>query len=204
MTLRYVRQIFLNGLIAILPIAATAYIAIWLITGFEAMFSPLLRRLLTEDGYVPGMGVAVGIAGIFLLGLVLQAILAKRVWTLGELLLSRTPLISQLYQSLKQVIGYVSGSAQPEGTAVVLVTFGAQNTRMLGLITRDRVGFSSATQDDELVAVFLPWSYQVGGFTILVPRDAIERIDLTPQEALQFSLTAGVTGSPQRGTRKPL
>lgn len=193
MSIRYVRQVFFKGLIAVLPVAATIYIALWLVSGFEAIFSPLLRSLLTDSGYIPGMGVAVGLVGIFVLGLVLQAILARRVWSFGELMLSQTPLISQVYQALKQVVAYASGSEQPQGSSVVLVKFGAGSARMLGLVTQENVEFGSASGEEDLVAVFLPWSYQIGGITVLVSRDTIEPVNLTPQEAFRFSLTAGVS-----------
>ena len=47
--------------------------------------------------------------------------------------------------------------------------------------------------------MFLPLSYQIGGITVLVPRDALEPVDLTPQEALRFSLTAGVSTDARDG-----
>lgn len=193
MNTRYVRQIFLKGLIAVLPIAATTYIASRLIGGLEALFSSLLRTFLPDSWYLPGMGLVLGLTGIFLVGLVLQAIFARKVWNLGELVLSRMPVVSQLYRALKQVISYVSGTTAPKGSAVVLVNLADSNVRMLGLLTQDNLGFGLDQAEQGLVAVFLPWSYQLGGITVLVQRKDIEPVDLTPQEALRFSLTAGVS-----------
>ena len=139
------------------------------------------------------MGLVLGLTGIFLVGLVLQAIFARKVWNLGELVLSRMPVVSQLYRALKQVISYVSGTTAPKGSAVVLVNLADSNVRMLGLLTQDNLGFGLDQAEQGLVAVFLPWSYQLGGITVLVQRKDIEPVDLTPQEALRFSLTAGVS-----------
>ena len=201
MKIRYVRQIFLKGLVAVLPIVATIYIAIWLISSFESIFSPILRNLLPESLYIPGMGVVVGLVGIFLIGLVLQMILARKVWDLGELLLSRTPLISQLYRAFKQVVSYIGGTDQPKGSTVVLVSLGVPKVRMLGLVTQSNVRLGPEQREQDLVSVFLPWSYQIGGFTVLVHRDSIQPVDLTPQEALRFSLTAGVSQGDAPGVR---
>jgi uncharacterized membrane protein len=37
--------------------------------------------------------------------------------------------------------------------------------------------------------------YQIGGFTVFVPRSAIEPLDMSVEDAMRFTLTAGVSGS---------
>jgi uncharacterized membrane protein len=41
-------------------------------------------------------------------------------------------------------------------------------------------------------------SYQIGGYTLLVPRESITPLDLPAQEAMRLVLTAGVTAPPRR------
>jgi len=193
MTLRFFRQVFFKGLIAVLPLAATIYLMIWLVRGFESVLGPMLESTLPENAYIPGMGIGLGLTIIFVAGLALQAWLTRRIWALGERLLDRMPMVRQIYGAVKQVISYVGGTEHPQGKAVVTVRFGDLPTRLLGLVTRDDIELSPQHVKDDLIAVFLPWSYQIGGITVFVPRTSVERVDLTPQEALRFSLTAGVT-----------
>ena len=47
--------------------------------------------------------------------------------------------------------------------------------------------------DDQTVAVYLPMSYQLGGFTLMVPKDKITPVDMKVDQAMQFVLTAGVS-----------
>lgn len=192
-TMRFVRQVFLRGLVAVLPLAATIYLLIWLASSFESLLGPMLRLLLPEDVYLPGMGVGAGLIAIFLVGLALQGWLGRRIWALGELIVDRTPLVRPIYGAVKQVVSYVGGTEQPQGRTVVTVGFDELPVRLLGLVTREDVTFLSQELEEGLVAVFLPWSYQIGGFTVYVPRSALEPVDLTPQQALRLSLTAGVT-----------
>jgi uncharacterized membrane protein len=42
------------------------------------------------------------------------------------------------------------------------------------------------------VAVFLPFSYQMGGVTVMVSRDKVVETDLSVEDALRFIATAGV------------
>jgi uncharacterized membrane protein len=44
------------------------------------------------------------------------------------------------------------------------------------------------------VAVYLPMSYQLGGFTVIVAKDRVRAIDVPVEDALRFCVTAGVMG----------
>ena len=64
---------------------------------------------------------------------------------------------------------------------------------MLGGLTRNDfsdlppgVGFEGE------VAVYLPMSYQVGGYTVMVPRASINPVQMSREEAMRFVLTAGL------------
>jgi len=192
---RTVRGIFFSGLVAVLPAIATIYLVVWLVTSLEAALGAVLRYVLPAESYLPGMGLLAGLGVVFVVGLAMQAWLGRELWNLGERLLSRMPVVSQIFSAVKEVVTYVSGSAEPSGNTVVAVTIGTPGVRMLGLVTRETIDFLDSASDDT-VAVLLPWSYQVGGFPVFVPRSALEPLDLTPREALRLSLTAGVTRKP--------
>ena len=70
---------------------------------------------------------------------------------------------------------------------------------MIGLITREQFNDlpeGIGTKDD--IAVFFPFSYQLGGFTAIVPKSMITEVDLTIERGLRFCITAGnpSTGKP--------
>ena len=41
--------------------------------------------------------------------------------------------------------------------------------------------------------MYLPMSYQIGGYTVLVPRERVRPLPLGAEEAMRLVLTAGVT-----------
>ena len=66
--------------------------------------------------------------------------------------------------------------------------------RVMGLVTREN--FSDLPQgigDEGSVSVYLPMSYQLGGFTVFIPRAKLQLIDMPPKDAIRFTLTAGIT-----------
>ena len=198
---RYIQQVFLKGLIAVLPVAVTIYLVVWLASGFEAFFGTGLDYVLPEGAYLPGMGLVVGIALIFAVGLMLQMWFTRQLWEWAERLLDKMPLVRPVFSALKQVVSYVSTAERPQASRAVLVSFGDPPVRMLGLVTRESLEFVAERERDDTVAVLLPWSYQIGGIMVFVPRSAIERVDLSSQEALRLAMTGGVTSKPQAPSR---
>ena len=53
---------------------------------------------------------------------------------------------------------------------------------------------------EDLVAVYLPMSYQIGGYTIYLPRSRVIETDLTVEQAMRIVLTGGVRGQIELGS----
>jgi uncharacterized membrane protein len=69
--------------------------------------------------------------------------------------------------------------------------------RLVGLVTRERFddlpdGFEF--DEDETIAVYCQMGYQVGGYTLFVPRSSVTPIDMSVEEGLRFSLMGAVPG----------
>ena len=63
----------------------------------------------------------------------------------------------------------------------------------MGLITRDKFGdLPKDTIPDDHVAVFLPFSYGVGGFTVLVAKSQVRETSLSAEKAMQLSITGWI------------
>jgi uncharacterized membrane protein len=40
--------------------------------------------------------------------------------------------------------------------------------------------------------VYLPMSYQIGGYTLFIPREQAQPVDMSREDAMKFILTAGL------------
>lgn len=192
--IRVAGRIFVTGLLTLLPLVLTVYFTVWLITVLERFFGKQVKMLLPDWWYQPGMGLIVAIALIFGVGLLMHAWLFRRIFRRVELLLLRVPLVRSVYSALRELLG-LFGEQKGESLQVVVVTLAG--ARLLGFITReDCSGPLKPAPCEGEVAVYLPMSYQVGGYTIFVPRSALTPIDLSREDAMRFILTAGlkVTG----------
>ncbi|NIQ03907.1 MAG: hypothetical protein GWM98_29140, partial [Nitrospinaceae bacterium] len=51
-----------------------------------------------------------------------------------------------------------------------------------------------AFHQEDSVLVYIPLSYMIGGYAVLVPRKMVQPLNMSLEEAMRFTLTAGVTG----------
>ncbi len=184
---------FLKGLFTLAPILLTVYVVYWTATTAEGLLGKGIRLVVPEGSYVPGMGIAAAIVIILLFGLLLQAWIFGFLFGMAEKLLEKLPLVKSLYSAIKDMLSLFGGSDKKIGQ-VVSLEFGEPKMRVLGFVTRENLaGLPEGLNDSGHVAVYIPMSYQIGGFTALVPKSAIKPVDMTTEEALRFAVTAGVT-----------
>lgn len=183
----------LKGLVTALPLALTVYAVYWILLMAETTMSALLKPLLPKTMEAPpGLGVLTGIVLLFCLGTLMNVWLVRKLVKWGEGVLSRIPLVKTIYGGIQDMLGFFARSPE-EGEGNQAVAIEIDGKRMLGLVTQEHcaeIPDELATKDD--VAVYLPMSYQVGGFTVFVPRESVTPLDLSIEDAMRLALTAGM------------
>ena len=198
--MKSVGRTFLAGLAAIVPVVVTLYLIYWLAITSETVLGSLFRYLMPDAWYWPGMGVAAGLLLVFVTGLLMHAWLVQVLFGWGERLLYRIPLIRSVYGSIRDLFNLFSQSQEEALRQTVVVTLG--EARLIGFITRrDLSDLPPGIGTAEDVAVYLPMSYMIGGYLLIVPRSAVKPIDMSVEDAMRFAITAGIAGS--RNERKP-
>ena len=105
----------------------------------------------------------------------------------------RVPLIKAIYNPLKDLMSLIpgkSGKVRPQ--RVVLVPLPALGVKTLGLVTREDL---DELPDHNLIPVYIPLSYMLGGITVLIEKDKVEKVDIPVDQALKLSLTAWIKAS---------
>lgn len=191
-------KLFLKGLAVTIPLTLTLAIAWWLAAGAERILGRLLVMILPEGAYVPGMGLVSAIALILLVGLLSHVIIFQRLFEWGEGVLARLPLIKTIYSALKDFFDYFSGGGRQSFSKVVMVQLPGHEFEALGFVTREVFDdLPVAPRADDPVAVYLPMSYQIGGYTLYLPRSALTPVDLPFEDAMRLAITGGVTRRPE-------
>jgi len=187
---------FLRGLGIVLPIALTIYLVVWAAQAAEALLKPLALLFMPDDAYIPGSGLVLAIVLVYLAGLLVQIFVIRWLLRLGQRILERTPLVKSIYNALNDFVSYVSRRPSEDASRVVSVRL-ENDVSVIGFITDPNPTKLRAEGDPtDRVAVYLPMSYQVGGYTLLLPRERLRPLNLGVEDAMRLVLTAGVANRP--------
>ncbi len=188
----FLSRVFIKGLFTLLPMTLTIALLIWIVSKAEWAFGEPLRELLPPTLYFPGAGVALAIVVIFIAGLMVNNYLANQLVGWLETQVERMPIVKSIYAPIRDVTQLFTKNGPQQHQRVVMVKI-SEGVETMGLITRDRFhDLPAGTIAPDHVAVFLPFSYGVGGFTVIVAKTALRETLLPAEKALQLSITGWV------------
>ncbi|OOG25655.1 hypothetical protein B1C78_05985 [Thioalkalivibrio denitrificans] len=191
---------FLTGLAAILPIMITLALLWWIGSTLEQVLGGILQAILPELLYFPGLGIFAGLVLILALGFLLRAYLVRGLFDWLEGLMERIPVVKTIHGTVRDVTRLLSGDIHERFGQAVLVSFPGTDFKLVGFITReDFTGLPDNLGGDDTIAVYTPMSYQIGGYTLMLPRKRVEKLDLSLEDAMRYALTAGVSARKENG-----
>lgn len=192
---------FLQGILLVAPVALTIALVVWLGSWSEKTFGTLVKALLPIGWYFKGLGLISGILLTLAVGLTANLFLVRWAVRLVESILERIPLVTSLFQAFKDIARLFSQDADQELGQVVAVDVG--DMRLVGFVMQKEAHLPGEFADeDPRVAVYLAMSYQLGGFTVHVPRSRITPLDVPADKAMRAVLTGGSLGGASAGHEK--
>lgn len=197
--MKNITRTFLTGLVTIVPVVATIYLFLWLVVAVESFLAAAMRSVLPGLPYWPGLGMVLVIVFIFLVGLIMRTWVAQRLFSWAESILNRLPVVRTVYGPLRDFFRFLTEPKQTGLQQVVAVEVGGSNMRLVGFLTReDLSALPEGLRRKDTVAVYLPMSYQVGGYMVFVPRASVQPIDMSFEDAMRLTLTAGLSTKAER------
>jgi uncharacterized membrane protein len=194
---RGARNIFIRGLLAILPVAATFYL-LWLVYRLfvklvDAIFGPLLTGILGSHWWITGVGIFLTIFVVWLIGLMTWGYVGRAFHRYFEGLLERVPLVNKTYAMAKQVTAALFRADVPAFKQVVLFEYPRKGVYTLGFITSESPGRLGRAIDGEFISVYAPTSPNpLSGWLLLIPTEEVIYPELSVEEGLKLILSGGV------------
>lgn len=186
-------KFFVNGILTIVPIGLVIYVVVQVFQFLDSLLGKTLRKELGDGLYVPGFGILVTIILITLVGWLTTYWFSARLIEWVERILQKIPFVKSLYSIIKETIGSIFGEKK-SFSKVALVTMPNTPLKVLGFVTVENLDALADPLRDH-IAVYVPQTFQVAGVTFLIPKEHVEILDLTPEEAMRFILSGGVSGS---------
>ena len=105
---RWLRNRFFTGVVIALPVIATLMGVSWIVQKIDNNVLGLLPTQLNPKTYIgfdiPGLGLIISFVLLVGLGIVASNFIGNSVLRAGERLLARVPVVSSIYNSIKQIV----------------------------------------------------------------------------------------------------
>ena len=184
---------FLKGLLILVPSVVTGAVIVFIFRKIDGLLGIPIT----------GLGFVVTIVFITVVGAVASNIFFERLFLFFEKGLTRLPVVKLLYFSIKDLIGAFVGEKKmfnrPVMVAMGHLPLGIETTpapagsdiKLLGFVTAETLDFLPDCENR--VAVYMPQSYNMGGYIMLVPRDRITPLPTVESaKFLAFIVSGGV------------
>lgn len=176
----HLRNTFLAGVFAGVPLAVTVFIIWWIDTKTTPISQAIFRR------EIPFIGIILSLVAIYLLGLVVTSFFGQYVLSLLDMLLSRMPVVKPFYEAWKQV-SLTPGGKEGMYARVVLVPLVPGGIHMLGFTSGVPVPASP-----DICCVLVPNSPNpISGRLYFVSISSLRFVNMSPEEALKTIVSIG-------------
>lgn len=192
------KSIFFSGLKILVPFLVTLLLVYWIFIGLEKFFRAILILFINPSLYFSGLGWIVAIIFTALLGLLVQVPFIYKVIDQFKKQFLKLPIIKTLYGMSSDMMTFFT---QKEMKQRKVVKFKTPLGNVLGIMTQNQLDdLPEGVGSKKEVAVYVPMSYQIGGFTFIVPEDAVEPLDISVQKGIALTMTAYISGKGRKNS----
>ncbi len=193
---RALKYYLIAGLATVLPIFITGYVVVLVVQISDKLVGKYLNPILREElGFtVPGLGVVFIVFVVLVAGYVSRLYVGRKLLPVGDWLLRRLPLVSQIYPSAKEFSDLVFTTKERKHfNRVVLVPYPSETSYALGFVTNESVAYLNARAGRELVSVLVPFGpTPFTGVLLYYPPQAVIDLDVPVEAAIKTIVSAGV------------
>ncbi len=202
--LQRLRRHFLAGLIVVVPVGLTIYIAAAIIRTIDGWISPMLPDVYNPETYLgrdlPGFGLVVFLVATTVVGVLTRGYVGRRIMSFGERLVSRLPVVRSIYGALKQLAETVFEQSENSFSQVCLIQYPYKGIWAVAFVSTSARGeVPRRTGEEDLISVFMPTTPNpTTGFLLYVPRRDVIILDMTLEEGAKMIVSAGLVTPPDR------
>ncbi|MFT4525686.1 MAG: putative membrane protein [Bacteroidia bacterium] len=189
---RYFKRLagnFLQGLLFIAPIAVTVFAVVWFVNLVDDLFNPWLSDLLPI--HVPGIGILISFILLALIGYVVSNLISRSAIGWFEKMMNRAPLVKVIYFSVKDILNVFFKKEDQLGQPIKVLVQNDPKQYRLGFVSGARLGHMGI--EDNMIAVYLPFSYGIMGNLLYVEKRHVEYLDMKPSDVMKLIVSGGMT-----------
>jgi len=187
--IRYLRKYLVTGVLIMAPLAIVIYVLYWVFSSVDDMAQPAIEAVAGQK--IPGLGFAIFLVLIYLVGIIASNYLGKRIVRFLESLITRVPAFRQIYAGAKQVVEGLTGSGLNKAAfrEVVFVEFPRKGMMTMAFVTN----VTTDESGQKLYVIYIPTPpMPTGGFFEMVTEDKIIHTDVSIDDGLKTIISCGI------------
>ena len=152
-------------------------------------------ELFLPESYIGGalqniLGFILTIAFLYILGLIVSNVLGKKLYKFFESILSKIPIVSRVYNSIKQITGALSGANSKAFQKVILVEYPRKDLWTIAMVTGETMDNNQLYYN-----IFVPTTPNpTSGYLLFVKASDTKDIDISVEEGLKIIVSGGMIG----------
>ncbi len=181
------RNLFIAGLIVLVPVVLTAWILQFLFGLLDGVSQPLVKGYVGRE--VQGLGAMLTALMILTLGYFSTLFVGQRIVEAFEYWIARIPIVRSVYSTTRQVVrGFSTGDGMNFQRTVLVAR--EDDILMFGFVTGEFF-LTKAGEDRRMYTVYIPTNHLYLGDVFVVPADRIVEVDMTLEEGISAVLSCG-------------
>jgi len=186
------RRHFLTGLLVVTPTVVAGWVLYRLFVFVDNLLWDYIRFGWIKPGGIPGVGAVAVLALVFLIGVIVNNYLGRRIYNFWESLVIRIPLFNKIYIAVKQIGEALLSRDKNVFRAVGLIEYPRHGLYSLVFITEAAPAEIQDITGQPLRSVFLPTTPNpTSGFLLMVPESQITILGLSVEEGLKMVISGG-------------
>ena len=197
-TAKALKKYLITGILVWLPIAVTVWVISYIVSASDQLVNLLPRQWRPQYvlGFnIPGLGVIVAIAVLFVTGLFAANVLGRQILAAWDSLLGRIPVVKSIYSSVKKVSESLLSDSSRSFKTPLLVPFPQPGIWTIAFVSGhipDKLK-GSLSQDDDYISVYVPTTPNpTGGYYIMVKKSDVRELDMSVDQALKYVISLGM------------
>ncbi len=190
------RSRLVTGLLVAFPLAVTLFFARFLFNLLDRWSYPISSYLFGRP--VPGIGAALALILVFVLGMLSHSVVGRRLLRFGEKLVDRVPVVRAVYGGAREITRAFGSDSARNFRRVVMVPFPHADVRSIAFLTGE-FDLETVTGPQRVVTVFMPTTPNpTTGFYMMFPVAKVENVNLSVDEAMRLVISGGLLAPEDR------
>lgn len=203
--LRSIRTAFITGLLILLPLGVTVFIISIILDRIGNPASELFFRFIDQNiRELPAVVIPLQLLSLIIVFLIITALgyfsrifIGQLLLKFFERILTRLPLVSLVYNTVKQLVDTFSQQQKAVFQEVVMIEYPRKGIYAIGFLTNQAKGEVQSLNGENLVNVFVPTTPNpTSGFLLMLPRKEVIPMQMSIGDGMKTIISGGAVTPP--------